>query len=74
MKQRFNNYLSHGLTPTGKLRKMKKQKYLCKDGPLIGEKLALTEPQTMILTINGQKGRYIPVNDQGCLLEWQQCK
>jgi len=28
----------------------------------------------MILTINGQKGRYIPVNDQGSLLEWQQCK
>lgn len=74
MKQRFNNYLSPSLTSTGKLRKMKKQKYLCKDGPLIGEKLSLTEPETMIITINGQKGRYMRVNNQGRLLEWQVCK
>ena len=74
MKQRFNNYLSSHLTATGKLRKMKKQKYLCKDGPLAGEKLALTEPQTMVLTIKGQTGRYMPVNNQGRLLEWQECK
>lgn len=71
IKQRFNNYHSAGLTQTGKLRKMKKQKYVCIDGPLKGEELTLTEPQTMVFKINNETGRYIQQNPQGRALTWE---
>jgi len=74
MKQRFNNYYSDGLTQNGKLRKVKKQNYICLDGPLKGHKLALSEPETMILTISGQTGRYINTQPKGRTLEWVTCK
>lgn len=73
MRQRFNYYGSEHLTTKGKIKKPKKRIFTCIDGVLKGYELALTEPFTMIMNINGEKGRYIQSTTENTL-EWEQCK
>lgn len=41
-----------------------KRRYICKDGPMVDVMLHLDSPYTLVFTLKGLTGRYVPYEDR----------